>query len=229
MKSFGDAHLLGGEYLVVEERYSWVIFTSEYKPCANLGMQEQSVQMTSHCPCLMFTWRRNAGLKGANLYKSEISDRRLFSLGVQESSKHGIAWKKWNGTQLAWYELQIFGHMRSDLRKIFTRVCVTRWAFCFTHLEHDDVIKWNIFRVTGPLCGHRGAFMFSLTCAWMKDSVNNRETGDLKSHCAHYDVTWMVMHHSRYNPRDRNNCHAAFQSIGPTNPSHNVDDENIDL
>ena len=145
MKSFRDAHLLGGEYLVVEDWYSWVIFTSENKPCANLGMQKQSVQMTSHCPCLMFTWRRNAGLEGADLCKSEISDRLLFSLGVQESSKHGIACKKWNGTQLAWYELQIFGHMRSDLRKIFTRVCVTRWPFCFTHLEHDDVIKWKYF------------------------------------------------------------------------------------
>ena len=60
----------------------------------------------------------------------------------------------------------------------------------------------NIFRVTGPLCGeftgHRRIpltkasdaelwCLFSLICAW----VNNREAGDLRRHCAHYDVTIM--------------------------------------
>ena len=62
----------------------------------------------------------------------------------------------------------------------------------------------NIFRVTGPLCGEftghrwiprtkewRGALMFSLICAWIKDWVNNREAGDLIRHRAHYDVTVM--------------------------------------
>ena len=33
--------------------------------------------------------------------------------------------------------------------------------------------------------------MFSLICAWIKGSVNNREAGDLKWHCAYYDVTVM--------------------------------------
>ena len=70
---------------------------------------------------------------------------------------------------------------------------------------HDDVIKWKLFRVTGHLCGeftgHRwiplrkglwgGAFMFSLICAWINGWVNNRDTGDLRRHCAHYDVTVM--------------------------------------
>ena len=50
---------------------------------------------------------------------------------------------------------------------------------------HDDVIKWNIFRITGHLCGkftgHRwiprtqvqwhGALMFSLICAWIKLTI----------------------------------------------------------
>ena len=39
----------------------------------------------------------------------------------------------------------------------------------------------------------RGAFMFSLICAWINGWVNNRETGDLRRHHAHYDVTVMVV------------------------------------
>ena len=27
------------------------------------------------------------------------------------------------------------------------------YVFNDTYFNHDDVIKWNIFRVTGPLCG----------------------------------------------------------------------------
>ena len=60
----------------------------------------------------------------------------------------------------------------------------------------------NIFRVTDPWCGiywspvnsppkgqRRGALMFSLICAWMNGLVNS-ETGDLRRHHAHYDITW---------------------------------------
>ena len=37
----------------------------------------------------------------------------------------------------------------------------------------------------------RGALKFSLICAWINGSVNNREVGDLRRHRAHYDVTVM--------------------------------------
>ena len=37
----------------------------------------------------------------------------------------------------------------------------------------------------------RGAFMFSLICAWINHWVNNREAGDLRHYCAHYDVIVM--------------------------------------
>ena len=67
----------------------------------------------------------------------------------------------------------------------------------------------SIFRVNGPLCGeftghwwipHTKArdaklWCFFFICAWMNGSVNNREAGDLRRHCVHYDVT--VMHFSR--------------------------------
>ena len=60
----------------------------------------------------------------------------------------------------------------------------------------------NIFRVTGPLCGeftvHRcipltGASDAELWCFFdlrlSKSWVNSRDGGDLRRHCAHYDVT----------------------------------------
>ena len=37
----------------------------------------------------------------------------------------------------------------------------------------------------------RGAFMFSLTCAWINGWVNTREAGDLRRYRTHYDVTVM--------------------------------------
>ena len=39
----------------------------------------------------------------------------------------------------------------------------------------------------------RGALLFSLICAWMNGSVNNREAVDLRCHHAHYDVTAMQL------------------------------------
>ena len=63
----------------------------------------------------------------------------------------------------------------------------------------------NIFRVTCPLCRElvnsphkgqsqwRGALMFSLICAWANSWVNNRDAGDLRRYCAHYDVTVMSL------------------------------------
>ena len=69
---------------------------------------------------------------------------------------------------------------------------------------NDDVIKWKHFPrywpfvrgihrwpVNSPLIGQwHGALVFSLICAWINVWVN-RESGDLRRHCAHYDVTVM--------------------------------------
>ena len=67
---------------------------------------------------------------------------------------------------------------------------------------HDDVINGTIFRVTGPLCGeftgHRwiprtkssGEELWCLfICAWTNV---DRESGDLRRHYTHYDVTVMT-------------------------------------
>ena len=71
---------------------------------------------------------------------------------------------------------------------------------------HDDVIKWKHFLHNWPFVWrihhspvnspHKGqwcgALIFSLICVWMNDWVNNREAGDLRCYCAHYDVIVML-------------------------------------
>ena len=48
-------------------------------------------------------------------------------------------------------------------------------------------------RVNSPHKGQRrGALVFSLICTWINGCVNNHEVGDLRRHCAHYDVIVML-------------------------------------
>ena len=103
--------------------------------------------------------------------------------------------------------------------------CWCSWSNCYNRQHYLIAAKpfWqkctmmtfsngNIFRVTGPLhgefTGHR--WWFSRTKAsdaelwcflwsepWINGWVNNRESGDLRHHCAHYDVIvtkhWKLM------------------------------------
>ena len=58
--------------------------------------------------------------------------------------------------------------------------------------------NWNVFRVTGQLCGEftghrwRGALMFFI-CSWRNRWVNNGEAGDYRRHHTNRDVTVMLM------------------------------------
>ena len=72
--------------------------------------------------------------------------------------------------------------------------------------NHDGVIKWKHFPHYWPF--ERGihqslvnfhhkdqwcrALMFSLVCAWTNGWVNNQDTGYLRYHGTHYDVTVMI-------------------------------------
>ena len=79
------------------------------------------------------------------------------------------------------------------------------WVYSPNLRFEDDIIKWEHFLrywpfvrgihrspvnspMKGPWCGF---FMFSLICTWPNGWVNNRGTGDLSRHWAHYDVTLM--------------------------------------
>ena len=72
-------------------------------------------------------------------------------------------------------------------------------------LTHDDVIKWKHFPRYWPFARgiHRppvnsthkgqwcGALMFSLISAWMYGWVNNREVGNLRRYCTHFNAIAM--------------------------------------
>ena len=91
----------------------------------------------------------------------------------------------------------------------FASKCIDKDVHVSFSSRHDDVIKlkhfqrnWPFVRgihrspMNSPHKGQwRGALMFSLTCAWMNDLVNNREAGALRRHRANYDVTLMGRYH----------------------------------
>ena len=74
-------------------------------------------------------------------------------------------------------------------------------SICF----HDDIIKrkhfpcyWSFMRgipqwpVNSPHKGQwHGTLMFYLICAWTNAWVNKQDPGDLRCHCAYYDITVM--------------------------------------
>ena len=90
-----------------------------------------------------------------------------------------------------------------DLRSSFSLADNRMDLWCFFMMTSSN---GSIFRVTGHLCEEftgpglvnsthkgqwRGALMFPLMCAWINGWVNNRKTGDLRRHRAHYDVIVM--------------------------------------
>ena len=79
------------------------------------------------------------------------------------------------------------------------------WSIFDALFIHDNVIKLKHFPrcwpfvsgihrspVNSPHKGQwRGALLFSLSCVWINEWGNIRETGDLRRHRAHYDVIVM--------------------------------------
>ena len=91
-----------------------------------------------------------------------------------------------------------------------THICLAVISSCnlFVYVHghsHDDVIKWKHFPCYWPFVRgiHRSpvnslhigqwrrALMFSLISVSINSWENNREAGDLRSYCAHYDVIVM--------------------------------------
>ena len=75
--------------------------------------------------------------------------------------------KKWVGSKPSWWRHQIWKH--------FPRYwpLVRRIHRLLVNSHHK-----------GQWCG---VLMFSLICAWTNGWVNNRDAGDLRRHCTHYD------------------------------------------
>ena len=118
---------------------------------------------------------------------------------------------KWHTRYNNWVISTYVNHFQFD---ITDWLCLIPWLQCRSmtfvaqlqrHEWHDDVIKWKYFSrywpfvrgihrspVDSPYKGKsRGALMFSLICARANDSANNRDAGDLRRHCVHYDVIVM--------------------------------------
>ena len=97
--------------------------------------------------------------------------------------------------------------------EIYTTTCsywsMSLYSLSYCDIWHDDVIKWKHFPrywpfvrgihrslVNSPHKGQwRRVLMFYLI--WTNDWVNNRDAGDLRRHCTHYNVTVMIKCHSR--------------------------------
>ena len=56
------SYTLSHEYRVVRYRYSRLLFTSEDRLCANLRVQEQSMNITSQWQCPTFAWRHRSSV-----------------------------------------------------------------------------------------------------------------------------------------------------------------------
>ena len=104
--------------------------------------------------------------------------------------------KKYYGTPVVFHQtFLLVTHTFKEAKKCISETTNVHGE---SDVTHGDVIKWNIFRVTGHLCGEitgdkgqwRGAWMFSLICA-INGWVNNGEAGDLRHNPADYDVIVM--------------------------------------
>ena len=129
----------------------------------------------------------------------------LYTESAPESHEH--TWKLFHGN----WRYQLINKIRKFAVSTVNESCGCLELCAFTHSvnylkyisTHDDVIKWKHFPHYWPFVRgiHRssvisphkgqwcGALMLSLICAWINGWVNNREAGDLRRHCGHYDIS----------------------------------------
>ena len=109
---------------------------------------------------------------------------------------------------VSFYHKDIYHSRIIDVKTPLYRV--TNSKTCNNLMTHcifyDDIIKWKYFPRHWPFVRgiHRspvnsphkdqwcGALTFSLVWAWTNGCVNNWDTGDLRHHRPHYDVTVML-------------------------------------
>ena len=116
-----------------------------------------------------------------------------------------FAWPQYVNAWISWLRqwIDFLRHYDRTILSVLHHTC--RWCRRLCQC-HDDVIKrkdfsrywpfvWGIHRspVNSPHKGQwRGNLMFSMICASINGSINNREAGDLRRHRAHYDVIVMA-------------------------------------
>ena len=103
-----------------------------------------------------------------------------------------------------WYCMQWWhrpGHINAHLNTD-AEIALNNRFYMLAWWRHQMETFSSLLAICGrEFTGHRwiprtkasdaGLWFFSLICPWINGWVNNREAGDLRRHCAHYDTTVM--------------------------------------
>ena len=106
---------------------------------------------------------------------------------------------------LGWCSTCLFTRFGLCTHRLFVKLSLESQPGSGCPSIHDDIIKWKHFPHYWPFVWGihwwlvnslhkgqwRGALMFSLIFARINSWVNNGGAGDLRCHCAHYDITVM--------------------------------------
>ena len=134
-------------------------------------------------------------------FERVISEHMLGIKFMSTSWKMALKWMPQNTFNdkstlvqaIAWYHQATQNYPSQCWQRSMSLKGVTRPQRAKYFLEHDDIIKWNIFHVTGLLCeeftGHRWTLLTKASDAvWINSWANNRDAGDLRCHHTHYHV-----------------------------------------
>ena len=157
----------------------WLVYWCIY---ASLGVNEFNILPTLHymdqeCLFSSVSYRKRFPLCGLQ-YIWVRYEHDFMGLGCHckshHHSSHTVRFRQLNHTELSWWRHQM---------EIFS----TLLALC----AGKSPVTGE-FRTQRPVTR---SFEVSLICAWINGLVNNRETGDLRPHRAHYDVILIMYLH----------------------------------
>ena len=137
--------------------------------------------------------------------KKKKNDCICHSHGGNLIRQHTVIWSirvlQIKASRAVWDRTWTFCLEKGHLMHFFTSM-VKSFAFWSWWRHHMETFSALLALCAGnsPVPGEfpalrpwqwRGALIFSLICVWINGWVNNRESGDLRHHRAHYDVTVM--------------------------------------
>ena len=132
-------------------------------------------------------WRLNGRDSASNHQPRECLLNRFIRCRSEKTSKHKIRTSPHKGpvTQKMFpFDDVIISYSEGAFGQ-FSLTCENYIA----SILHHDAIKWKHFLRHWP--SDVELWFFSLICHWTNGWINHRDAGDLKRHCAHYDVTVM--------------------------------------
>ena len=151
------------------------------------------------CSFWAFSWECIGGIGWSNLVISDEMKMTIFSILKLSSHRAGVSLTAVlsDFSSLLYtrpQQIHCWLHVRNKAWFFKVYFLITWWRHQMETFSALLALCMENWPVTGefPLKGQwRGALIFSLICAWINGSVNNREAGDLRRHHPHYDVTVM--------------------------------------